>query len=168
MIRHVVSLISSVCDGQVTVVTGHQREAVEAALAGLPIALAHNPDFKRGQKTSVANGLRTIASAENVMIALGDQPRLTRAALDRLIAGHLTQTSPRITIPIRGGDRGNPIIVPRSLIPRLLEDSANPGCHRFTRDHPELVNFVPLTDPGFFSDIDTPADFEELTAEAVP
>lgn len=32
----------------VLVVTGHEREAVEAALATLPVRLVHNPDYATG------------------------------------------------------------------------------------------------------------------------
>ena len=35
------------------VVTGHAREAVEAALAGLPLSFAHNPDFATGLASSL-------------------------------------------------------------------------------------------------------------------
>jgi len=35
----------------VIVVTGHQRERVEAALAGLPVEFAHNADFADGLGT---------------------------------------------------------------------------------------------------------------------
>ena len=34
----------------VIVVTGHQRERVEAALAGLPVRFVHNPDFADGPR----------------------------------------------------------------------------------------------------------------------
>jgi molybdenum cofactor cytidylyltransferase len=37
----------------VIVVTGHQRERVEAALAGLPVRLVHNPHFADGLGTSL-------------------------------------------------------------------------------------------------------------------
>ena len=34
----------------VIVVTGHQRERVEAALAGLPVRFVHNPDYAEGSR----------------------------------------------------------------------------------------------------------------------
>src|SRR6185312_13786739 len=44
----------------VVVVTGHQRDKVEAALAGLDIKLVHNPDFVEGLSTSVKAGLAAL------------------------------------------------------------------------------------------------------------
>src|SRR4029077_13522341 len=44
----------------VVVVTGHQRAEVEAALKGLPVTFAHNPDFAEGLSTSVKTGLAAV------------------------------------------------------------------------------------------------------------
>ena len=44
----------------VLVVTGHQRERVEAALAGLPVQLVHNPHFADGLGTSLKAGIAAL------------------------------------------------------------------------------------------------------------
>ena len=44
----------------VIVVTGHQRERVEAALAGLPVQLVHNPHFADGLGTSLKAGIAAL------------------------------------------------------------------------------------------------------------
>src|SRR5215212_5925074 len=41
----------------VIVVTGHQKERVERALAGLPVTFVHNPDFAEGLSTSLKTGI---------------------------------------------------------------------------------------------------------------
>ena len=50
----------------VIVVTGHQREQVEAALAGLPVRFAHNPDYADGLGTSVRTGIGRASCRERV------------------------------------------------------------------------------------------------------
>ncbi len=51
----------------VIVVTGHERERVEQALAGLPLSFVHNPDYAEGLGTSLKRrhrrGARRIATA---------------------------------------------------------------------------------------------------------
>ena len=44
----------------VIVVTGHQRDKVEAALAGLDVRFVHNPNFAEGLSTSVKAGLAAL------------------------------------------------------------------------------------------------------------
>ncbi|HVL73390.1 MAG TPA: NTP transferase domain-containing protein, partial [Beijerinckiaceae bacterium] len=46
--------------GPVIVVTGHQAEAVRAALAGLDLRFVHNPDYPEGLSTSLRAGIRAV------------------------------------------------------------------------------------------------------------
>src|SRR5258708_6652948 len=45
----------------VIVVTGHERERVEKALAGLPVRFVHNPDYAEGLGTSLRAGIAIVA-----------------------------------------------------------------------------------------------------------
>ena len=162
MIRRTVMTAIAACDAPVTVVTGHQSDLVKAALSGLPVAFMFNPNFAKGQKTSVACGLDAAPEAENTLVVLGDQPRLTPQNLSWLLAQH---SAAKITIPICTGKRGNPIVVPHALKPMLLTDKRNPGCHTFTRQNPDLVNFVETDQTAFFQDIDSPEDLENFNQQ---
>ena len=56
----------------VIVVTGHQREQVEAAVAGLDVKLVHNPDFANGLSTSVKAGLSAVPQdVDGAIVCLG-------------------------------------------------------------------------------------------------
>jgi len=162
MIRRPVQICLEVCDGPVTIVTGHQREAVEQALAGLEISFVFNPDFEAGQKTSVAAGLVASTDAKDTLIALGDQPFLRVEHISWLLTQHRQNENPLITVPIKEGQRGNPLVVPHSLKPMLLADRRSPGCQKFTRENPALVCFAATQISAFFSDIDTPEELETL------
>jgi len=168
MIRHVVESYLAVVDAQVCVVTGFEADKIEAALAGLPISFVHNSDFEAGQPFSVRAGLLGAPDAQNFLIGLGDQPHLTAGDLQTLITAHMAADVQKISIPYKDSARGNPIIVPAALRTHLLADQANPGCGKFTRANPELAQHVPMTQPGFFDDIDTPAafaDFEQMGSQ---
>ena len=160
MVRYVVETYLAVVDAQVCVVTGFEADKIEAALAGLPVQFVHNADYEAGRPFSVRTGLLAApANASNYLIGLGDQPLLTAENLRALIKAHLTADVQKISIPYNGSTRGNPIIVPAALRTELLADQVNPGCAKFTRAHPELAQQVPMSQPGFFNDIDTPAAF---------
>ena len=160
MIRHVVETYIAALDGQVCVVTGFESDRIEAALDGLPIQFVHNADFDAGQPFSVRAGLLKARGSQQYLIGLGDQPHLTADDLRALITAHLAGDIQKISIPLQDTARGNPIVVPAAMRARLLADQANPGCGKFTRAHPELTQHVPMTQAGFFNDIDTPAAFE--------
>lgn len=165
MIRATVSACAEVCDAPVTVVTGHQAPDIEQALAGLNLRFIHNPDFASGQSSSVAAGLMAAPEAKTTMIVLGDQPLLDAHALERLLEAHLASDQTRITIPVNGANRGNPLVIPLALKASLLADKANPGCRRFTRDNPDRVNPVALQNPAYFTDLDTLDDLKSFQTE---
>lgn len=156
MVRRVVETYRAAIDGPVTVVTGHEAARIVQALDGLAVGFVHNPDFAQGQQRSVAVGLGVPSSATATLIGLADQPALTSHDLRALIAAHERGDPSRITIPHHGTQRGNPIVVPAALRARLLENPDRPGCMRFTRDHPELVQRPQLPAEGFYLDVDTP------------
>lgn len=168
MIRATVSACAGVCDAPVTIVTGHQVREIEAALEGLDVRFVHNPDFASGQAGSVVAGLTSAPEASATLVVLGDQPLLDRAALERLLEAHRAGDQTRITIPVNGADRGNPLVIPLALKPSLLADKANPGCRRFTLDHPEMVNRIEFSDPAYFTDLDTPDDLKSLQKAVAP
>ena len=162
MVRHLAETYLSVLSTPLTVVTGHEADKVRDALAGLPVVFAHNETYAEGQPGSVATGLGVAPDAELLLIGLADQPRLRPDDLLQLLQWHRANDPARITVPKRTTRRGNPILVPRVLRPRLTENPNRPGCMRLTRDEPDLVQFAPLKSDGFYEDVDTPEDYAAL------
>ena len=81
--RQLVALSGAGVD-EVVVVTGHARDAVEAAVAGFPVTLAHNEHYRDGQQGSVRAGLDKLgARCDAVLVLLPEQrsPVLTRELL---------------------------------------------------------------------------------------
>lgn len=163
MIRHSVLtlLASDVCD--LSVVVGYQARAIRALLRGLDINIVHNPDFAAGQMSSAHAGLLAITRpVAGVMLCLSDQPLLTPADLNFLIAAFAASRRNRILIPTFEGRRGNPIIIPHCRIKAILAGDEKPGCRRFIARHPELTfNCAMQNDHGVF-DIDSAADYQRL------
>ena len=103
----------------VIVVTGHQRERIEAALAGLPVRLVHNPDFAQGLGTSVRTGIAAVpASADGAVVCLGDMPQVDAALINRLIAAFAPEQGALAVVPTIAGKRGNPVLVVAPVLSR--------------------------------------------------
>ena len=162
MVRHVALQYRAAFDGPILVVTGHDSEAVSAALADCDVECVFNPDHANGQQGSVAVGLKNAPIAELLLIGLGDQPLLKPRDILDLIEAHKAADPSKVSIPERDGARGNPIVVPHELRPQLTANPDRPGCMRFTRDNPTLVQRHALAADGFYADIDTPQEYAAL------
>jgi molybdenum cofactor cytidylyltransferase len=141
----------------VIVVTGHQREQVEAALAGVDVQLVHNPDYADGLGSSLKAGVAAVpAEADGVVVCLGDMPQVTAALIDRLIAGYDAEKGALVVAPTRDGQRGNPVLWSRRFFPDLMAVSGDVGARHVLSNYGEAVVEVPVSESGAFVDVDTP------------
>jgi molybdenum cofactor cytidylyltransferase len=144
----------------VTVVTGHARTSVEAALAGLEVEFVHNPEFSSGLASSLRVGLSAIpADAAGALVLLGDMPRIEAQLIDALIDAFLAKERALAAAPTRRGRRGNPILLGRGLFEAAMRLQGDEGARRLigALGAAELVE-VEAPDAGVIADIDTPAD----------
>jgi molybdenum cofactor cytidylyltransferase len=163
MIRRTVRNVLDASPVETAVVTGHRADEIEAALAGLPVKFARNPDHEQGQPTSVAAGVRVLsAPCDAVMIVLGDQPQLTSADLAELISVYRRVDGPSIVVPHHKGRRGNPVIFAARHIPEVLSGSVNVGCRHLIETRGDEVARPEMESDVFTLDCDTPEDFERL------
>jgi len=141
----------------VVVVTGHQRERVEAALAGLPVKLVHNPAFAGGLGSSLRTGIAALpAQADGVIVCLGDMPQVDAALIDRLIGALDADKGALIAVPTIKGQRGNPVVWSRRFFPELMAVEGDVGARHLIGQYAEGVVEVPATGNAALTDIDTP------------
>ncbi len=102
----------------VVVVTGHAREAVEAALAGLPVLFVDNAEFATGVASSLKAGVAALpGEVAGALVLLGDMPAVEAATLDRLIDAFAARPLALAAAPVHAGRRGNPVLLSRALLP---------------------------------------------------
>lgn len=146
----------------VIVVTGHERERVEAKLAGLGVVVVHNPQYAEGMSTSLKAGLASLPpGVEAVAILLGDMPEVEGGLIDRLVAA--LEGGKQIAIPVRDGRQGNPVVLARPLFAELGEITGDHGAKSVIAAHRALVAQVPA-DSRAFTDVDTPDALAALRA----
>jgi molybdenum cofactor cytidylyltransferase len=150
----------------VIVVTGHQRERVEAALAGLPVDFVHNPYFADGLGTSLKTGIAALpAQSDGVIVCLGDMPQVDAAMIDRLIGAIDPAKGALIAMPTIEGQRGNPVVWSRRFFPDLMAVEGDVGARYLIGRYTEAVAEVPLSGKAALTDVDTPEVFEAVKAE---
>ena len=160
MVRHVaLTLLASRVDGVIAVL-GHQHAAIAQALGGLPLRIVVNRDHAAGQMNSVRAGIEAIdGDPAAIVVALADQPALEPADIDFLTDAFMALPEPKILIPVRGRQRGNPIVLPGAERHRLLDGGFNFGCRNLIERHPEAIATIEVPNPHYVQDIDRPAAY---------
>lgn len=159
LLSHGVDVALASQAGPVVVVLGHQADACQAAVGDRPVQVVINPDWSQGQSSSVKAGLAALPSNLNaVLFLLADQPGITPAVINNLIARHRTTLAP-VVWPEYEGRRGNPVLFDRATFPELMRLFGDTGGRPVLRTHAEQAERVPVSDPGILFDIDTPGDY---------
>ncbi len=148
------------------VVTGHQRERVEAALAGLPVRFVHNPDFAEGLGTSLQGRHRGGAGGGRRRHRLPRRHAAGRCRLiDRLIAAFDPERGALVVVPTIEGKRGNPVLWSRRFFPDLMAIEGDVGARHLIGRYPEAVVEVPVDGKAALVDVDTPEALIGVKAE---
>lgn len=163
LVRHAVAAQLGAKARPVIVVTGHDRDKVEAALAGLDVSFVHNPGFASGLAGSLKAGLAALPdTAAGVVVSLGDMPNVTPRAIDRLAEVFADRPEAQAVVPTLLGQRGNPVLLARALFSAVAELSGDQGARRLLEEAGEAVVEVPLDDPAIAIDVDTPEAWRAL------
>lgn len=144
----------------VAVVTGHARAEVAAALAGLDVVFADNPDFATGLASSLKTGIAALPEgAAGALILLADMPAVDAALLDCLIGAFEARPDALAAVPVRAGRRGNPALLSRALFPAIARLEGDEGARRLLRQvDPARVIEVEVEGEAATLDVDTPDD----------
>ena len=150
----------------VIVVTGHQREQVEAAVGGLDVKCVHNPRFADGLSTSLKAGLAAVpADVDGAIVCLGDMPQVRAPLIDRLASAFDPARGALVVVPTIEGKRGNPVVWSRRFFHELTALEGDVGARHLIGRYPEAVTEVPVTDRAAFVDVDTPEALARVKAE---
>jgi molybdenum cofactor cytidylyltransferase len=151
----------------VLVVTGHQPDAVRAALAGLDVAFVGNSDFAMGLSTSLRAGNRAVPKeCTGALVLLGDMPRIEAAHLDAMIAAFASEAGAAIVVPTYEGQRGNPVLWPAELFGEMLALEGDVGARSLMAKHAQQVREIDLGTDAVLTDIDTPEALARLRGGA--
>ena len=160
IVRRVVEAALATKARPVVVVTGYERDSVEAAVADLDVSLAFNPKFASGLASSLKAGLAaTPTDAAGALVLLGDMPWIEPPLVDALIDAFLGREGALAAAPSRAGRRGNPVLLGRGLFEAAMRLSGDEGARGLigALGASELVD-VEVPDTGVTFDIDTPED----------
>ncbi len=182
---------------EVVVVAGADTDAVEAALvaesaasarpggpspapagaaqapADADVRVVRNPTPQEGMASSLRTGLEALRHPAGVLVMLGDQPFVHPATLRRLVEERAVRAR-AAAVGLAGGSGGSarpPVLVHRSLLPRMMELRGDEGARNLLARHSASVVCLPGA-PEEALDVDRPEDLDlarrALAAEARP
>ena len=146
---------------RVIVVTGAHAADVEAGFVPGRAEVVRNPDFTRGNMSSLLVGVHAAGEAVAVLHLLGDMPDVGTGMIDRFVDLWETQR-PWAAIAAYSDREGHPILLSAGALPalrslrgpralwRFLEEAPAGRVDRIAFDHP-----IPI-------DVDTPEDYDRL------
>lgn len=163
LLSHVVARTREFPVAEVWVVLGHDHERILEETELGDAGVIENPEWEEGIASSIRVGLDALtrlSRCDRALIVLGDQPAVDTEIVDELMRSHDRASNPA-SVPKYRYNWGNPVLVDRSLWPRLMSLEGDEGAQRLWQAHPEWVNEVWFSDLAP-RDVDTETDVVEL------
>lgn len=152
----------------VAVVLGHQADRIEPLLKDKKVTVIRNPDYAKGQSSSLRAGLdRVKEQVDGVLFLLADQPLLRPETIDSLLSAYRQAPHP-IVVPTFNGQRGNPVLIDRELFPQLFNLREDNGARVLFEKYRDDILKIAVLDSSILIDIDTEEDYHNLCARENP
>ena len=151
------------------VVVGHEADAIAQSLAtsaqlrDVPVRLVLNPDYDRGQLSSLHAALAVVdrPGVSAILMTLVDVPLVSTRTVRAVIDCYHRTRAP-IVRPTDGSRHGHPVMVDRSLFAILRAADPSTGAKEIVRSHATAAGDLPVDDEGAFTDVDTAEEYEAL------
>jgi molybdenum cofactor cytidylyltransferase len=149
----------------VIVVTGANRESVEATVRDLNVRVVQNENWSSGQGSSIRKAVRVLNAEYNVGAAiflLVDQPQVTKSILQALVERHAAGLYP-VVAPMVIDQRANPVLFDQATFPDLMELEGDVGGRAIFHKH--HIEYLPWHDDRLLLDVDTPEQYQRLISD---
>ncbi len=156
LVRHAAEAIEVAGLAPFITVVGHDAERVTEALSGIETTVVTNPDYASGMASSLKTGLAAVPlSAAAMLVALGDMPNVTPGIINRLLFAFADHPHARAVVPIVAGQRGNPVLLARSMFDDIAQLKGDAGARKLLDDASDVIE-VQMDDAAVLLDVDTP------------
>lgn len=148
---------------EIWVVLGADLDRILETVDLTDCGIIENPEWEAGISTSLRSGLDAInrtSRAEAALVVMGDQPQVDPKLVSNMIEVRRKRKVAAV-VPKYRYVRGNPVLLDRSLWPRVMSLSGDDGARQLLDAHPEWVEevWVEYLPPR---DIDTQMDVDDL------
>ena len=163
-IEKIVTTLKATRVGRIVVVLGHNAAELRQKITDLPVDLVINPEYKRGQLTSLLAAIHNIEAdkdaerVDGILVQLVDHPYINADLVDLMIE-RFYETKKLIVVPRYQNRRGHPVIFSRALFGELLAAPLDQGAKAVVHAHRDDTLEIDTNDEGAIIDIDTPEEY---------
>jgi molybdenum cofactor cytidylyltransferase len=166
---HLLEVVKHPRVGVVRVVLGAGAEKIRERLQLNPAAVVLNPDWPKGQLSSIQAAIRSLThdATAGLMLCPVDHPIVSAELVAQLIA-EFDSTGKPIVLPTYRGRRGHPVIFRASLYEELLAASLDVGARQIVWAHRADVVEVPTEEKGVVLNLDDPETLKRAIVNPGP
>lgn len=160
LIDFVVKKLAATRVDRIRVVLGYNREEVRRAIRREAISkeleVVVNEEPERGMLSSIRRGL---TDEDSYLIFPVDHPLVQVETMDMLIRAAERQSAPAVIVPVFGGRRGHPVLIPKSMFEDLRDFN---GGSLADFIHARNVQAVEVDDAGVVTNFNTLEQLQKL------
>jgi molybdenum cofactor cytidylyltransferase len=148
---------------EIILVLGASAEAIRRQLpSAQQLKIVVNQAYQQGIASSLRAGLSAVdPQSDAALIVLGDQPFIRPLTLDRIVEEY-RRSQAQIVIPLHQGQRGNPVLLDRSVFAEVMALQGDVGSRAIFAKHLDQTVNVEVEDKAILLDLDDPADYQRL------
>ena len=156
-LEHLIEVTRDPRIGVTRVVLGAGADGIRTAAKLDSSIVAFNPDWEKGQLSSIRAGLRNLAETEidGIVLCPVDHPLVSARLVSELVA-RFYESKKGIVLPTFNGRRGHPAIFSKALFGQLLAAPDDQGARAVVWAHPGEVLEVPTEEEGILLNINDP------------
>lgn len=146
----------------ILVVLGAEAERIKSYtdLSIVDVVINHN--FENGQFSSLMVALEELDFPGDIIVFPVDHPLVEPETIIKLAESTCNSENKNAVIPVYKGQKGQPVLIRRHLVEKILSASPESNLHDIIWKEPSKVKYLKVDDPGILSDINTLEDYREL------
>jgi CTP:molybdopterin cytidylyltransferase MocA len=163
-LEHLIEVTRHPRVGVTRVVLGAGADDIRTIAKLPPSVVVLNPDWEKGQLSSICAGVRSLAGIENdgVILCPVDHPLVSAALVSELIS-RFYEEQKAIVLPTYDGRRGHPAIFSSALYDELLAAPPDKGARAVVWAHAADILEVPTDEEGVVLNINAPNMLKHVT-----
>lgn len=164
ILQHLIGVAGGVKPAEIIVVLGHNAEQISSIIAGEPVKIVVNTEFRKGMSTSLKAALNSVLpESDTYVFMLGDQPLVTVDTIKLLLSRH-SASELGITVPVYKGVRGRPVVIDSKYREELMTLKGEIGAKQVIDSHPVDLLEVSVDSEEVIIDLDTPEEYRKYAS----
>jgi molybdenum cofactor cytidylyltransferase len=162
-VEHLVAATRLPRVGITRIILGAHAAEIGTKLKFDPGMIVVNPDWPRGQLSSIHAAIRSLPphTTDGIILCPVDHPLVSSSLISELIA--LFDSSHKaIALPVYRGKRGHPVIFRATLYDELLAASPEVGARQVVWAHSQEIQEVPTEEEGVVLNLNDPESLKKV------